>query len=181
MNSGRLTVPSPPEAVKTWPLIGPKLFDYWQEASTNLREVLQQIAPHLKTVATTMLGLAAGAGLGTLKFLVSMIVAGVLLPYGAQLAATVRAVLVQIVPERSEHFLGLASATIRAVSQGVIGVAMLQSLLAGIGFKLAGISSAGLLAFVVLLLAIVQIGAIVVVLPVLIWIWTAKDVTRRRY
>jgi predicted PurR-regulated permease PerM len=47
------------------------------------------------------------------------------------------------VPERSEHFLELAAATIRAVSQGVIGLAIIQSLLAGIGFELAEVPSAG--------------------------------------
>jgi len=52
-----------------------------------------------------------------------------------------------------------------------------QALLAGIGFKLAAVPSAGLLAFLVLLLSIVQIGAFLVLLPVIIWIWTAKDVT----
>jgi predicted PurR-regulated permease PerM len=71
----------------------------------------------------------------------------------------------------------LAGATIRAVSQGVIGVAIVQSLLAGIGFKLAGIPGAGLLAFAILLLAILQVGAAIVVLPVIIWLWTAKDFT----
>ncbi|MBX0316998.1 AI-2E family transporter, partial [Planomicrobium glaciei] len=80
-------------------------------------------------------------------------------------------------PEQSEHFLELAGATIRAVSRGVIGVAILQSLMAGIGFKLAGVPSAGLLAFVALLLSIVQIGPFLVLFPVVIWIWTAKDVT----
>jgi predicted PurR-regulated permease PerM len=88
-----------------------------------------------------------------------------------------RGFLSRIVPEQSEHFLDLAGATIRAVSQGVIGVAVLQSLLAGIGFKLAGISNAGLLAFVVMLLAIVQIGAAIVLFPVIIWLWLAKDFT----
>jgi len=81
------------------------------------------------------------------------------------------------VPERSEHFLELAGATIRAVSQGVIGLAIIQSLLAGIGFKLAGVTSAGLLAFAVLLLTIVQLGAAIVLLPVIIWIWFEKDFT----
>jgi predicted PurR-regulated permease PerM len=81
------------------------------------------------------------------------------------------------VPEHSEHFLELAGATIRAVSQGVIGVAIIQSLLAGIGFKLAGIPGAGLLAFAVMILTIVQIGAAIVLLPVIIWIWIDKDFT----
>jgi predicted PurR-regulated permease PerM len=50
-------------------------------------------------------------------------------------------------------------------------------LLAGIGFKLAGVPGAGLLAFAVMLLAIVQIGAAIVLFPVIIWIWIDKDFT----
>jgi predicted PurR-regulated permease PerM len=49
--------------------------------------------------------------------------------------------------------------------------------MAGIGFKLAGIPSAGLLAFAVLLLTIVQIGAVIVLLPVIVWIWMDKEFT----
>ena len=100
-----------------------------------------------------------------------------LFPYASQLVAAGRSFLSRIVPEQSEHFLELAGATIRAVSQGVIGVAIIQALLAGIGFKLAGIPSAGLLAFAVLLLTIIQIGGAVVMFPVIIWIWIDKEFT----
>jgi predicted PurR-regulated permease PerM len=158
-------------------VFGLQLYEFWDQASTNLRSVLRDIAPHLKPFAATLLGLAGDAGLGTIKFLLSVAVAGFIFPYGPQLVVAVRGLLSRIVPEQSEHFLDLAGATIRAVSQGVIGVAVLQSLLAGVGFKLAGISSAGLLAFLVLLMSIVQIGATIIILPVIIWIWTDKDVT----
>jgi predicted PurR-regulated permease PerM len=175
LTAGEVVVPSPPQAIKSWPLVGPQLYEFWDQASTNLRSVLRQVAPYLKPFAATLLGLAGDAGVGTIKFLVSVAVAGVLFPYGPQLVAAGRGFLSRIVPEQSEHFLDLAGATIRAVSQGVIGVAIIQALLAGIGFKLAGIPSAGLLAFVVLLLSIVQIGGTIVILPVIIWIWTDKD------
>jgi predicted PurR-regulated permease PerM len=166
LTAGEVVVPSPPQAIKSWPLVGPQLYEFWDQASTNLRSVLRQIAPYLKPFAATLLGLAGDAGVGTIKFLVSVAVAGVLFPYGPQLVAAGRGFLSRIVPEQSEHFLDLAGATIRAVSQGVIGVAIIQALLAGIGFKLAGIPGAGLLAFVVLLLSIVQIGGTIVILPV---------------
>jgi len=175
LTAGEVVVPSPPQAIKSWPLVGPQLYEFWDQASTNLRSVLRQITPYLKPFAVTLLGVAGNAGVGTIKFLVSVAVAGVLFPYGPQLVAAGRGFLSRIVPEQSEHFLDLAGATIRAVSQGVIGVAIIQALLAGIGFKLAGIPSAGLLAFVVLLLSIVQIGGTIVILPVIIWIWTDKD------
>ena len=177
LNAGNLTVPSPPDGIKNWPLVGSQLFELWNQASNNIRAALREVAPHLKPLAGTMLGLAGNAGVGTLKFLLSVALAGFLFPYGSQLVAAGRGFLYRIVPEQSEHFLELAGATIRAVSQGVIGVAIIQSLLAGIGFKLAGVPGAGLLAFTVMLLAIVQIGAVVVLLPVIIWIWIDKDFT----
>ena len=138
---------------------------------------MREVAPYLKPLAGVLLALAGNAGVGTLKFLLSVALAGFLFPYGSQLVAAGRGFLYRIVPEQSEHFLELAGATIRAVSQGVIGVAIIQSLLAGIGFKLAGIPSAGLLAFAVMLLSIVQIGAAIVLVPVIIWIWIDKDFT----
>jgi predicted PurR-regulated permease PerM len=177
LNAGNLAVPSPPDGVKSWPLIGPQLFELWNQSSNNIRAALREVAPHLKPLAGTMLGLAGNAGVGTLKFLLSVALAGFLFPYGSQLVAAGRGFLYRIVPEQSEHFLELAGATIRAVSQGVIGVAIIQSLLAGLGFKLAGIPGAGLLAFAVMILAIVQIGAAIVLVPVIIWIWLDKDFT----
>ena len=177
LSAGDLVVPSPPDGVKNWPLIGQQLFELWNQASNNIRAAFREVAPHLKPLAGTMLGLAGDAGVGTLKFLLSVALSGFLFPYGSQLVAAGRGFLSRIVPEQSEHFLELAGTTIRAVSQGVIGVAIIQSLLAGIGFKLAGIPGAGLLAFAVMLLAIVQIGAAIVMFPVIIWIWIDKDFT----
>lgn len=175
LTAGNLVVPSPPESVKNWPLIGSPLYELWNQASNNIRAALREVAPHLKPLAGTMLGLAGNAGVGTLKFILSVVLAGFLFPYGSQLVAAGRGFLYRIVPDQSEHFLDLAGTTIRAVSQGVIGIAIIQALLAGLGFKLAGIPGAGLLAFAVMILAIVQIGGAIVFLPVVIWIWTDKD------
>jgi predicted PurR-regulated permease PerM len=177
LSAGNLVVPSPPKGVKDWPLIGSQLHELWNQASNNIQAALREVAPHLKPLAGTMLGLAGNAGVGTLKFLLSVALAGFLFPYGPQLVAAGRSFLYRIVPEQSEQFLELAGTTIRAVSQGVIGVAIIQSLLAGIGFKLAGIPGAGLLAFMVMILTIVQIGAAIVLVPVIIWVWIDKDFT----
>jgi predicted PurR-regulated permease PerM len=177
LSTGDLALQSAPEAIKSWPVIGPTLYELWDQAYNNIRAVLREVAPYLQPLAGPLLSLAGDASLGTLQFLVSVFVAGFLFPHGPRLVAAGSAFLSRIVPEQSEHFLGLGGATIRAVAQGVIGVAIVQALLAGIGFKLAAVPSAGLLAFIVLLLSIVQIGAFLVLLPVIIWIWTAKDVT----
>jgi predicted PurR-regulated permease PerM len=70
----------------------------------------------------------------------------------------------------------LAGATIRTVAQGVIGVAVLQALLAGVILKIAGVPHAGVLAFAILVLGIIQIGSAPILILVVIWVWTVKDV-----
>lgn len=177
IGTGDLALQAAPEQIKSWPLIGPQLYDFWNLAYTNVRAVLREVTPYLKPLAGIMLSFAGSAGVGTLQFLLSVLVTGLLFPYGPQLADAIRSFLFRIVPGQSEHFLELSGATIRAVSQGVIGVAIIQALLAGVGFKLAAIPSAGLLAVVVLLLSIVQIGGGIVLVPVVIWLWMDKDVT----
>ncbi|WP_024506064.1 AI-2E family transporter [Bradyrhizobium sp. ARR65] len=175
LGSDTLGLPSPPASLKDWPLIGGPLYDFWHQASTNLEAAFAQLAPHLKPLVGPVLAAAGSAGLGTLKFLASVILAGFLFPAGPKLVQAGRNVMARLLPERGEHFVALAGATIRTVSQGVIGIALLQSFLFGIGLKFAGISSAGLLAFAVLILGILQIGSAIVLIPCLIWIWTTKD------
>ena len=176
LTSGDVAIPSPPDGVRDWPLIGAPLHNIWTKASENLAGVFRELAPHLKPLAAPILAIAASAGTGTLKFLASVVIAGFLLPSGPRIVASVRTMLTRIVPQRSADFLALAGATIRTVAQGVIGVSVLQSLLAGIGLKIAGVPHAGVLAFAVLVLGIVQIGSLPILLPVVIWVWTVKDV-----
>lgn len=176
LGAGTLSIPSPPAGVRDWPIIGAQLGALWDQASTNLRAALREFAPHLKPMAGTMLGLAGGAGVGTVKFLVAVALTGFLLPAGPRLVAASQRFLSRVVAERSENFLVLAGATIRSVAQGVIGIAVAQGLVIGIIMKLADVPRAGLLAFAVMMLGILQIGSAIVVIPVLIWVWVTKSV-----
>jgi predicted PurR-regulated permease PerM len=175
LGAGTLSVPSPPPGVRNWPLVGERLHEFWSEASTNLAAAFRELAPHLKPVAGMVLALAGSASIGTLKFVASVILAGFLFPSGPRLVAAGKDILARIVPQRSDEFVALAGATIRTISQGVIGIAIVQSLLIGIGLKLLGVPGAGVLAFVVLILGILQIGSAIVILPVIIWLWVVKD------
>jgi predicted PurR-regulated permease PerM len=127
-------------------------------------------------LAGPVLAFAGSAGVGTLKFILSVALSGFLFIYGPRMVEAIKRIQSRIVTHRCEDFVALAGLTIRTVAQGVIGVAVLQSLLAGIGLKLAGVPHAGLLAFAVLVLAILQIGSAIVIFPVIIWIWATKDV-----
>ena len=79
------------------------------------------------------------------------------------------------VSKRGDEFMQLAGATIRDVSQGVIGVSLLQALLAGIGLIAASVPGASLIAFSVLILGIVQIGPSVILIPIIVWSWITME------
>lgn len=175
LSAGTLAVPSPPAGIKDWPVIGTQFYALWEQASTNLRTALREFAPHLKPLAGTMLGLAGDAGVGTFKFLVAVALTGFLFPAGPRLVTASRRFLSRVVAERSQDFLALAGATIRSVAQGVIGIAVAQGLVIGIILKLAEVPRAGLFAFAVMMLGILQIGSAVIVIPLLIWIWATKS------
>jgi predicted PurR-regulated permease PerM len=177
IGAGALSVPAPPAAIKDWPIVGPQLFELWRQASTNLEAAFRELAPYLKPLVGPILAIAGDAGVGTLKFLASVALAGFLFPSGPKLVAASRDIMARLIPGSGEDFVALAGATIRTVSQGVIGIALLQAFLSGVGFKFLGIESAGLLAFAVLIFAILQLGAAIVLIPTVIWLWTAKDFT----
>ncbi len=57
LSVGDLVIPSPPQQIKEWRLIGPQLYELWGQASSNIRAVLREVAPYLKPLAGTMLTL----------------------------------------------------------------------------------------------------------------------------
>ena len=115
--------------------------------------------------------IAAGVFLEVLQFAGAIIVAGILLAYSDELLETVRGLAGRVADKRGRHFLEIAGSTIRNVSQGVIGIALLQSALLGIGMLVAGVPFAGPITFVCLVLAIVQVGPNIIMIPVIIWSW----------
>ena len=175
LDSGQLSVPPPVETVKNWPLIGEPIFQFWELASSNLSAALVKLAPHLKPIGGPLLGAAGSIGIAILQFIVSVILAGFLLSPGPMLVETVAVFLHRRVSQRGEEFMQLAGATIRNVSQGVIGVSLLQALLAGLGLMVAGVPGASLIAFGVLVAGIIQIGPSLILIPVVIWSWMTME------
>jgi predicted PurR-regulated permease PerM len=174
---GSLVIPPPSGAVKAWPLIGEKIYEAWLLASTNLRALIIEVAPHFKPLGTSLLIAAGSVGTNLLKFIVALIIAGFLFIPGPSLVHSVKNIFGRVAVERGEEFVDLAGATIRNISRGIIGIAILQALLAGIGLLFAGVPAAGLFSFLVLLLGVIQIGPSVILVPLIVWSWFAMDTT----
>jgi predicted PurR-regulated permease PerM len=170
-------LPPPPDAVKSWPLIGEQIYQSWNLASNNLQAALVKIAPHLKPIGTGLVKIATEAGTGSIKLLIAIVIAGFLYSPAPSLAAAFRKFARRLSSDRGEEFVRLAGATIRAVSRGVIGISALQAFLAGVGLIVAGVPGASLITSAVLILGIIQIGPSIVLIPVIIWSWTTMETT----
>lgn len=174
VSDGTLTLPSPPSFLTNLPGIGQRWYDTWEQASVD-PESLTQFQIPLQSLAQHLLKLAGNLGLTLLQFLLSILIAAVLMLNQESLRGWLLRLCHRITPEYGQSFLQLAAATIRNVTRGIIGVSMLQSLLIGIGLILAGIPAAGLLSILSLFLTIIQIGPALVVIPSLIFAWSTMN------
>jgi len=169
VRSGQLHVPPPAEGVAEWPVIGERLDAFWRLASENLREALQPLRPQLESASLRLLSAAGSAGFGLLQIVGSLIVAGLLVHRGADRRTAIRRLAVRLAGPQGEALAELAGATVQSVVLGILGVAFVQAVLAGIGLMVVGIPGAGLWALFVLIAAVVQLPVgLVLLVPVLI-------------
>jgi predicted PurR-regulated permease PerM len=171
LKEGTLSVPPPSESVSSWPFIGKPLYEYWSLASGNLEAALMKISPQFRNYGTQVLSSAAGVGVGILKLVVSMVIAGVLLAKADGGSKAALALAARLRHERGRETVELAAATVRSVALGILGVALIQALLAGIGFVVVGVPGAGIWALLVLIVAMVQIPTILVLGPIIVYVF----------
>ncbi|MFJ2366694.1 AI-2E family transporter [Pseudomonas sp. NPDC087697] len=172
MQGRTFEIPPPPAVVQTWPLIGEPLFSLWTHASENLSWVFSQIAPHLKDLSRTVLTRLAGAGAGIMVFVLALFISGLIMAHGDSGQRTALAIATRISgPEHGPGLASLCTATIRAVAQGVVGVAFIQMVLVGIGLVVMGVPGAGVLALLVLLVGIIQLPTLLIITPVVLYVF----------
>jgi predicted PurR-regulated permease PerM len=177
LETGQLSIPQPAQSVKGWPLVGERLYQLWSLAATNTMAVLVEVAPQLKPVGSKLLEITQSVFFGILELLASIVIAGFLFSRGPQLVGALSAFVGRALSHRGREMVQLAGSTIRNISRGVVGIALLQSILAGAGFVAGGIPAPSVLAFLVLLLGLIQIGPTILILPIVVWSWTAMETT----
>lgn len=176
IQAGTLQLPAPEASVKDWPVVGERVYAAWQAASTNIVDFAQTYQQQLREYAERAAASVGGLLTTLLLFIVAFIIAGIMMAYAEPGAATTRRIYTRIGgPEIGPQLHQLTVDTVRSVAVGVVGVAFIQAVLLGIGFILGGVPFAGLLALVTLVLAIVQVPAALVFLPVIAWLWTKGD------
>ena len=171
-----LQIPAPSPGIADWPIVGKKLYGLWSQAHADLPSVIQSLQPKLGDLARSALAFVASTGVAMLLFLAAFIIAGIIMAFGESGARSTRAIFDRIVGTgRGEEFAELSTATIRAVALGVLGVAFIQAIVVGLLLMIAGVPFAGVLALVVLVLGIAQVPAMLVTLPVIVYIWMSGE------
>ena len=175
--AGTFVVPPPPPDIESWPLIGAPLNRIWSMASNNFTEALKILAPQLKTILPGLLSASAGIGLTVLQFFFSILISGALLAKAQSAAAVARAFCNRLFGERGAEFQNLVGSTIRSVTSGILGVALIQTALAAGGFLVVGLPGAGLWAVIFLVAAVLQIGPLVLI-PAVIFVFATATTTK---
>ncbi len=177
LKGGTMTIPPPPATVATWPIIGAPLTNVWGLASKDLTEAVKGFAPQIKAVIPGLLSASAGIGLTGLQFGFSIVVAGVLLGNAETAYELTNSLAKRVFGDKGPEFQQLIGSTIRSVTTGIVGVALIQSVLAGVGFVVAGLPGAGLWAVMFLIAAVLQVGVLVLV-PAVIYVFMISSVTK---
>lgn len=170
-DAGTLSIPPPSESVKDWPVIGEKFYGFWLNASENMEQTILKYKDQLADFGGRLVkGILTAAG-GVIQIMVALIIAGILLTIGG-VGESLRKFFRKIAGERGDEFADITKMTVGNVVKGVLGVALIQSFLIGIGFFLAGIPYAGLWTLAVFVFAVLQLPPTIIIIPVSIYMFS---------
>jgi predicted PurR-regulated permease PerM len=164
--------PEPPAWLAKVPLVGEKGVEYWQSLAADTAKVWTDAKRLIEPLSSGLLKLGLMAGGGLMELGMSVIIAFFLFRDGAWLAERLSAAAERLGGERGKHLLQVAGNTVRGVVYGILGTAIVQGILAGIGFLIAGVPGAAVLALLTFLVSVLPIlGASAVWLPAALWLF----------
>ncbi len=173
--AGDLHIPPPTAAVADWPVIGNWLYENWLELSENMEGSLKGFMPQIVSWGEKTLGTLANAGIGVLQFAASILIAGIFLVFFEKGSGTGIQVFNKVVGDRGEEFMDTSLKTIRNVAAGVLGVAVIQTTLMGLGLILANIPLAAVWIVLILVMTIAQIPVLLFNIPLIIYLFAFMD------
>ena len=170
-----LEVPPPNDKVKEWPLIGDNIYSLWSSAAQNLTGTLEKYKPQIKEFAPSLTKAVKGMVGGILMFIISLVIAGALLLQAKPGKKAADRIFKVFLGEDGADWTGISIATIRSVVQGILGIALIQTLFLSIGMFVVHVPASGILAIIVLIVCIIQVPPILVMLPVIIYVFSIAE------
>lgn len=169
-------LPSPPAWVQTLPVVGDRLAAGWtQLAASGTSGVVAKVTPYAAEAGKWLLAQVGGLGGMLIQFLLVVTISAILYASGEAGAQLAQRFGRRLAGERGEKSIILAGQAIRGVALGVGVTALVQTVLGGLGLALAGVPLAALLAAVMLMLCIAQIGPMLILLPAAGYLYWVGD------
>jgi len=175
LKEGSLVIPPPPDSVADLPFIGKDLSTFWTKASEDPKATLGELEPEIKKLGKWLVKAAGGAAVGILMLIFSIIIAGIFLASAKGGRNAAETVFARFIGGRGKEMTDLSRDTVTSVVNGILGIAVIQTLLAGMGFIAMDIPGAGILALICLVLAIVQIDILIILIPLSIYMFNVTD------
>lgn len=170
--AGELEIAPPPANVAEWPVVGEKLYVAWDSASKDLSDFLQDNADQVKSIGQFIVSKVANTGLTILMMTASVIISGVFLTGAKGVGEGMIKFASRIAGENGEEYVSLAKTTVMSVTKGVLGVAIIQTILAAVGFLAIGMPFASVLSMLCLLLSIMQLGPGLIIIPAIVYVFS---------
>ena len=169
-------IPAPPDWVQKLPLVGHKAESAWREfAAMAPEELRDKIVPYARTVAGGILTEVGSFGKLMLEFLLTVIISAVLFANGETAAAGLSRFFRRLMGSRGDVLINVSGQAIRAVALGVVVTAIVQAALGAIGLVVAGVPFATILAALIFILSVVQIGPGPVMICAVAWLYWEGD------
>jgi predicted PurR-regulated permease PerM len=167
--------PPAPQWIVNLPMVGPKIAASWDASRGDLGLLLADNKGSIKLLA----GKIAGALGIFLEVMFSFGLAALFLAFGEPAAAAAQRFCARVTGDiqRGQRIVTLTTMTIRGVLQGVVGVAVVQAILIGVGLLLFNVPYSGALILVAFVIGLAQLPALLLTIPVIAWGWSHLDGT----
>ena len=164
--------PDPPAWLAKVPMVGAKAMETWQNLASDTAKLWAQAQKFIEPVSAWLLRAGLALGGGVFQLALSILIAFFLFRDGVSLAESLTTAVGRIGGERGKHLLTVANKTVRGVVYGILGTALVQAVLAGIGYVVAGIPGPALLALLTFFFSVVPIiGTGLVWIPAALWLF----------
>jgi predicted PurR-regulated permease PerM len=164
--------PAPPSWVAEVPLVGGRLSSYWTLLNESSSARIAEIAKLLPVAQKFVLGGGRALGQGLFQIVLSLIMVFLFYRDGDAAADRLTVTISRIGGDEGGRLLAVAGTTVRAVVYGVLGTALVQGVLAAIGFMIAGVPGAAALGFLTFIVAPIPGGPILVAAPAVFWLYS---------
>jgi predicted PurR-regulated permease PerM len=162
-------LPPAPKWLGQLPVFGKQAKAFYNDVAKGGERAVALARDAIGPVSSWLLAAVGALGQALGELLLALICTGIFYANGEAAARGLRGIVQRLGGDEAERLIGTAHGTIQAVVYGLVGAALAQAVIAGIGFAIAGVDGAFPLAVATFFVCLLPFGALPIWLPVTIW------------